>query len=95
MVTHVVLFCWRPEATEAQIADLASALDRFAEARSGSVTIRHGPDLHFRDGNADYALIASFADKAAWDAYQADPAHKALVHDFVAPIQASRLTIQF
>jgi hypothetical protein len=48
-----------------------------------------------REGNGDYALVATFADQAAWRAYQADPRHQAFVRDFVTPIQASRLTIQF
>ena len=54
-----------------------------------------GAILLFRQGNGDYALVATFADKAGWDDYQADPAHKAFVRDFVTPMQASRLTIQF
>jgi hypothetical protein len=58
-------------------------------------TIKHGPDLGFRDVNGDYALVATFPDRAAWDAYQADPRHKAVVRDFVLPIQAARLTAQF
>jgi hypothetical protein len=55
----------------------------------------HGPDLSLRDGNGDYALIAAFRDRAGWDAYQAHPVHKAFVHDFATPLQASRTAIQF
>jgi hypothetical protein len=57
--------------------------------------IRHGPDLRFREGNGDYALVATFANKSGWDTYQSHPLHKAFVRDFVTPLQASRLTIQF
>jgi hypothetical protein len=62
---------------------------------SGMVTISHGPDLQIREGNGDYALVAVFADRAGWNNYQADPRHKAFVRDFVTPIQAARLTVQF
>jgi predicted NAD/FAD-binding protein len=95
VVTHVVIFTWIAEATEAQIADLGEALNRLTTELSDLVTISHGRDLRFRDGNGDYALVATFVDRAAWIAYQAHPSHKAFVRDFVTPLQASRLTIQF
>jgi hypothetical protein len=94
MVTHIVIFTWIAGTTETQIADLGDALDQMAADLSHLGKICHGPDLRLRDGNGDYALVASFRDRARWDAYQADPRHKAFVHDFVAPIQASRLTAQ-
>lgn len=95
MVTHIVIFTWVPGTTPAQIVEVGHALDNLASALSHLVTIQHGPDLHWREGNGDYALVARFADRAGWDAYQADPRHKAFVHDIILPIQASRLTLQF
>ena len=95
MVTHIVIFTWVAGTTKARIASLREALDRLAADVSDLGEINHGPDLRFRDGNGDYALVASFRDRAGWDAYQSDPRHKAFVRDFVAPIQASRLTAQF
>ena len=95
MVTHIVIFTWRPEVASKQVAALAQALDRLASELSEIATIQHGRDLAFREGNGDYALVATFPDKAGWNAYQTHPAHKAFVADFVIPIQASRLTIQF
>lgn len=95
MVTHIVIFTWTAAATPEQIQDLGRAFDRLATDFADSATIRHGPDLGYREINGDYALIATFADRAGWDAYQADPRHKAVVRDFVAPIQAARLTVQF
>lgn len=92
MVTHIVIFTWIPGVTAQQVDQLRLALDRLAADMPANIT--HGPDLGFRDTGGDYALVASFADRAAWDAYQADPRHKAVVRDFVTPIQASRLTAQ-
>ena len=95
MVTHLVIFTWIAEATSEQVDALRQALDLMAEALADLASIRHGPDLRFRDGNGDYALVATFADRAGWDAYQAHPKHKAFVQDFVTPLQASRVAIQF
>jgi hypothetical protein len=95
VVTHVVIFTWIAEATETQIADLGEALTGLGHELADLVTISHGRDLKFRAGNGDYALVATFADQAAWSAYQAHHSHKAFVRDFVTPLQATRLTIQF
>ena len=95
MLTHIVLFTWIPAVTPQQVDNLARAFDQLRVDFAASATITHGRDLRIRDHNADYALIAVFPDRAGWDAYQADPRHKAVVRDVVTPIQASRLTIQF
>ena len=95
MVTHVVIFSWTREVTDEEVDRFRRALDHLASEVSEIGTISHGRDLHFRDGNGDYALVAMFADRSAWDSYQAHPLHKAFVRDFVTPLQAARLTIQF
>lgn len=95
MVTHIVIFTWRAGVTQEQIGAFGEVLTRMAADFADVATFRHGRDLAFREGNGDYALVATFADQAAWSAYQAHPRHLAFVRDFVIPIQASRLTIQF
>ena len=93
MVTHIVIFHWVSGVTAAQLTAFGTELSRLATELDASIS--HGPDLAFREGNGDYALVATFTDQAAWSAYQADPRHQAFVRDFVTPIQASRLTAQF
>jgi hypothetical protein len=95
LVTHIVIFTWIAEATDVQIAAFGAALSNLATELADIVSMYHGPDLRFRDGNGDYALVATFPDRAGWDAYQVHPKHKAFVRDFVVPLQASRITIQF
>jgi quinol monooxygenase YgiN len=94
MVTHIVIFFWKPGVTQEQVDAFGQAMSRMA-AEIGDLAIRHGQDLAYRDGNGDYALVGTFRDKEAWSAYQAHPAHKAFIRDFVTPILASRTTIQF
>lgn len=95
MVTHIVIFTWIAGVTTEQVTAFADELTRLASDLREVATMQHGPDLAFRDGNGDYALVSSFADQAAWAAYQAHPRHKAFLSDFVHPLQASRLAIQF
>ncbi len=94
MVTHIVIFHWAAGVTRDEIDKFSKELERMAAHFVETATIRHGPDLAFREGNGDYALLATFTDKAAWRAYQEDARHKAFVRDFVAPLQASRVAIQ-
>lgn len=93
MVTHIVIFTWIEGTTDDQVSLLGAEFAKMAQA-VGVEVVRHGPDLGFRDGGGDYAVIVTFANRGAWDAYQADPRHQAFVHEVVAPLQASRLTIQ-
>ena len=94
LVTHIVIFTWIAGTTARQVSDLRLALDRMANDLTDLATIRHGPDLGFRETNGDYALVATLRDRAAWDAYQAHPKHKAFVADMVMPLQAARTAIQ-
>lgn len=95
MLTHIVIFTWIVESNEVQVASFQKALSHLATELGDMVSMRHGRDMKIREGNGDYALIATFADKAGWDAYQAHPSHTAFVRDYVTPLQDSRLTIQF
>jgi hypothetical protein len=46
--------------------------------------------------DAAEAQIAALGEAlAGLDAFQAHPSHKAFVRDFVTPLQANRLTLQF
>ena len=95
MVTHIVIFTWADGVVSNQIGAFREALDRLASELSDLGTIRHGPDLGYRDGNGDYALVATFADQASWNAYQAHPQHKAFLREMIEPLVVARLAIQF
>ena len=95
MFTHIVIFFWKSEVRDEQVKAFQRSLPSLAADLGDIVVIRHGPDLKLREGNGDYSLVASFADKSGWDTYQAHPKHKAFVRDSVEPLQASRITIQF
>ncbi|MCP5328950.1 MAG: Dabb family protein [Steroidobacteraceae bacterium] len=95
MVTHIVIFTFTPGTTPGQVNAFGAAMSRMASEVPEVLAISHGRNLALREGNGDYALVATFRDPAAWSAYQAHPLHKAFVRDFVTPIVAGRLAIQF
>lgn len=84
MLTHVVLFKFKPETTAAQAAQLEAGLKglpaRIAEIRE----FRVGADVVRSERSYDLALVSAFDDLAAMQRYQVHPAHQ----DVVALVKA-------
>lgn len=94
MIWHVVTFEWRPEVSAEQVEALVEALARFRAEIPVLVDYRYGPDLGLRENNGDFAIVAVLASADDLPAYLDDPAHHALVRDFIAPLSARRLAVQ-
>lgn len=94
MLLHVVLFQWKEGVSEAQVAALDQAMAELPKAIPELKELQYGADVRIRGGNADYGLVALFADETGWRAYQEHPAHKAAVANLVQPIAAQRTAIQ-
>lgn len=89
MLVHTVVFWLRKDLTAAQ---------REAFRNTGLESLRAVPSVSqlfigspapipprpVVDASYDFAITAVFADRAAHDAYQIDPVHKAFVADFKA-----------
>ncbi len=95
MFRHVVLFTWRPDATQDAKEALHRELPKMPVAIGQIRAYRFGPDAGVNPGNSDYAVVADFDDKAGYLAYRDHPAHRDLVTRFVTPIVAGRAAIQF
>ena len=94
-VVHAVTFRWKEGTTPEQIAALETALAGLPGRVEGVLAYGFGPDLGWREGNADYGVMGVFADDAAYAAYASDESHLALIRDFVLPILADRTALQF
>jgi hypothetical protein len=92
---HVILFRWRPGTTQAQVAaahdELATLPLRLPQIRGWSA----GPDEGGLDHNADYVIVADFADRAGYLAYRDDPYHLAVIDRVMAPIIADYVRLQY
>jgi hypothetical protein len=95
MVEHVVLFKTTPEATaeqkERMIAGLASLRDKIP----GIVDLTVGHNFCDRNQGFDIGLVVRFTDRAALDVYIPHPAHRGCVDEFVAPIKADVLVVDY
>jgi hypothetical protein len=95
VIRHTVVFRFAEGTTPEQVEAIRSALltlpGRIPEVRSLSA----GSDLSLREGNGDFAVVASFDDEAGWRAYQNDPEHQRIIAELIGPVLEQRLGAQF
>ena len=96
-IRHAVLFRFTDDATDAQVEALAAGLSTMP-TETGAVDptdYEHGPALGLNPGSWDYAVVGTFADANAYEAYRDHPAHQSLIRELVTPITAERASVQF
>ncbi len=94
MIRHIVLFRWKPEATDAAKERVAAELSALP-GKIPQVRAYHlGSDAGLVPGNADFALTADFDDQAAYLAYRNHPEHQAVLQEAINPIVAERVSAQ-
>ena len=100
------MFGWRAGTTERDVEEAAQALIDLFRETSGLVSHEMGADLGFVSGQfgaemglqsekADYCVIMRFEDKAAWQTYNSDPAHRKAVRESIGRLAVRRISVQF
>lgn len=79
MLTHVVLFKFKPETTEAEIQQLAEGLGRLPAIIDEIREFRFGRDVLRSERSYDFGLVSSFEDLEALQRYQVHPDHQKVV----------------
>jgi hypothetical protein len=74
MLTHLVCFKYRPDASEDARAEHRRGLQGLA-GLPGLVALTVGADVVRSPRSYDTGLLVTFRDRAALDAYQINPAH--------------------
>lgn len=95
MIRHVVTFVWTPDIPAGQVDVIATELTTLAASLAGIESYACGADLGLGAGNADFAVVATFADQAAWTAYMDHPEHQRIRSELMLPFIAQRSAIQF
>lgn len=78
MLRHIVMLTFKDEATSDQRQAVADAVNGFSDipevlSLTCGMNVGSGPNHH------DFAMVADFADMAAFKRYTASPAHRAYV----------------
>ena len=92
MIRHVVLFRFREDAADADrqavLAELPSAIEQIRR-------YEYGDDVGLVEGNFDFAVVADFDDRSAFETYAAHPRHQQLITDRIRPILTERVAVQY
>jgi len=94
MIRHVVLFRWKPEATEEQKRLVAAELGKLPSAIPSIRSYVLGADAGINQGNAEFAVTADFDDEAGYLTYRDDPKHREIIRQHISPIVAERTAVQ-
>lgn len=95
MLRHVVVFTWRPEATEEQKQKVADELAKLPGVVESLRDYRFGPDAGIAEGNYDFAVVADVDDADGFRAYIDHPAHQEVLVNHIRPILDQRAAVQF
>lgn len=79
MITHVVLFKFKPETTETEIQKLAEGLGGLPQSIEEIREFRFGTDVIHSERSYDLALVSSFDNLEALQRYQVHPEHQKVV----------------
>lgn len=96
MITHIVMFRWKPETTAAQVEAIQAALTTMPSLVPTIATYAFGPDLGVGGtANMNFAIVATFASVDDWRAYDGHPDHDRIRAEVIRPWIAERVSVQF
>ena len=79
MITHLVLFKFKAETTEAEIQQLTEGLGGLPQKIEDIREFRFGKDVIHSERSYDLGLVSSFDDLDALQRYQVHPEHQKVV----------------
>jgi hypothetical protein len=82
MITHILLWNYRPEVPAEERAAIETELRALPEVVPPLAGLTFGPVFRWRVREYRRACVMQFADLAALDAYQVHPAHQAFAARF-------------
>lgn len=95
MVEHIVLFKWQPEATEAAIADVLTALRGMVGKIPSIVALSCGENFSARSQGFTHGLVVRFRDRQGLADYQPHPLHQDIIATKIKPILAETLAVDY
>lgn len=95
MFRHVVLLRFDEHAPAGHAAAVAAELRGLPEVVPSLRSYVVGEDLGLGEDNAHLAVIATFDDRAGWEAYRDDAEHRRIIDEMISPHLRSRTASQF
>ncbi len=95
MITHIVTFRWKGDAPTDQSTRVSAGLATLPALVPSLRTYHFGADVGARDGNFDYAVVATFDDLDGWREYDQSADHNRVADEMIRPFIESRASVQF
>ena len=95
MFTHVACFRWTEGTGPGEVAAVEAALGVLPGAIPELRDYRFGADAGVVEGNHDFAVVATFDDRAGYLAYAGHPTHQRVLTEVIRPRLAARAAVQF
>lgn len=95
MIEHLVLFRWTADASAEAITRVMDELRALKGQIPGVRDLTCGENFSPRSQGFTHALVVRLEDRAALDAYGPHPAHQRVVQEFIAPIRADVLALDY
>ncbi len=94
-VVHIVIFKWKDGTSVELIESAKTALRGLASSVPGILGLEVGENFTDRGQGFTTGLVVRLESKAALEAYQPHPAHQAVVVEFIRPILADIIAVDF
>ncbi len=95
MVEHIVLFRWSEAATPEAIDNIIQELRALKTKIEGILDLTCGANFTDRGQGFTHGLVVRFTDREALKAYGPHPAHQYVVQNFIAPVRADSLAVDY
>ena len=95
MIEHIVLFRWKDEASQEAKDRVVEELRGLKGKIPGIVDLSCGTNFCDRAKGYTHGLVVRFKDRAALEAYGPHPDHQRVVQNFIAPIRADILALDY
>ena len=95
MIEHLVLFQWVADAPAGAVTRVMDELRGLPAQIPGIRELTCGANFSARSQGYTHALVVRFEDRAALEAYGPHPAHQRVVQEFISPIRAETLVVDY
>lgn len=95
MITHVVLFKWKPDVEAGHAERVAEGLRSLSGLVPSVRRLECGSDIGVREGNFDFGVAVRFDDAQGYLDYVAHPDHVRVANELIFPFIGDRAAVQF
>jgi hypothetical protein len=95
MIEHIVLFRWTDQASQEAKDKVMTELRNLKNKIPGIVDLTCGANFSDRAKGYTHGLLVRFTDRAALNAYGPHPEHQRVVQNFINPIRADVLALDY